>query len=272
MSNSDFGVFYVAAGQKYLDEACNSAKSLKKINPSLKIALVADREIVEKNLFEQVILVDEKVTCRNEGLLFKVKHLYFSSPYQKTLFVDTDTYFTDDCDSGFEILNYFDLALVPAPVDTHYPKLDSGVKVQCKPLNTGVILYNKNETNDALFRSWLDIYTQKLSVNSKIKESDQTSFVEALMQSKSRLYPLPPEWNARFCFINAFCEPVKIIHGYSSNIESIAKAINQNAHSSRVWIPHLKRCIVFKPYTWKHTLGKFQLVRQLKNNISKLKS
>ncbi|VEP11597.1 Glycosyl transferase family 8 (modular protein) [Hyella patelloides LEGE 07179] len=263
MTISDFGVFYVAAGQKYVDEACKSATSLKKINPSLKISLLSDRELPEQDLFEKVILVEEKVTCRNEGLLFKVKHLYFSSPYQKTLFVDTDTYFTDDCASGFDILNYFDLALVPAPVDTHYPQLDSGKKIECKPLNTGVILYNKNENNDSLFSCWLDTYTKKLTVNSKLKQSDQTSFVEALMQSKSRVYPLPPEWNARFCFINAFCEPVKILHGYSSNIEKIAQAINSAPKSSRVWIPHLKKCIVFKPYTWRHTLGKIKFLRQL---------
>ena len=268
MTMADFGVFYVAAGQKYIDEACNSAESLKKIDPSLRITLLSDRELPSQNLFEKIILVDEKVTCRNEGLLFKVKHLYFDSPYQKTLFVDTDTYFTDGCAGGFDILEYFDLALVPAPVDTHYPQLPSGEKIPCKPLNTGVILYQKNNANDALFRSWLDIYNQKLSINSNLKQSDQTSFVEALMQSKSRMYPLPPEWNARFCFINGFCEPVKILHGYSSNIEKIARSINTNANSSRVWIPHLKRCIVFKPYTWKHTLGKNKLLRQLLNKRS----
>lgn len=263
MTMTNFGVFYVAAGQKYIDEACNSAKSLKKIEPSLKITLLSDRELPEQDIFERIILVDEKVTCRNEGLLFKVKHLYFDSPYQKTLFVDTDTYFIDNCSAGFEILKYFDLALVPAPVDTHYPKLASGETIPCKPLNTGVILYQKNDANDALFQSWLDTYSQKLSNNSNLKQSDQTSFVEALMQSKSRVYPLPLEWNARFCFINSFCEPVKILHGYSRNIEKIARSINTNANSSRVWIPHLKRCIVFKPYTWKHTLGKNKLLRQL---------
>ena len=39
MSNSNSGVFYVAAGKKYIDEACDSARSLKKINPSIKISL-----------------------------------------------------------------------------------------------------------------------------------------------------------------------------------------------------------------------------------------
>lgn len=256
MENFDFGVFYVAAGQKYIDEACNSAKSLKKINPSIKISLACDRSPQEENLFDRIILVDTKVTCRNEGLLFKVQHLYFSCPYKKALFVDTDTFFINDCESGFSILEYFDLALVPAPVDTHYPVLESGNKIQCKPLNTGVILFNKNESNDILFKKWLDIYSTKLAKNSKLKESDQTSFVEALFQSPSRLYPLPNEWNARFCFINVFAEPVKILHGYSRKIETIADLIN-SSKGHRVWIPHFKKCIAFKPYTWKHHLGRF---------------
>lgn len=210
----------------------------------------------DKELFDQIILVDEQVSCRNEGLLFKVKHLYFSSPYEKTIFVDTDTFFASDCASGFNILEYFDIALVPSPVDLHYPVLESGQKIECKPLNTGGIIFRKNEANNQLFKEWITIYSDKLLGNSNLKESDQTSFVEALFNSSSRLYPLPNEWNARFCFINVFAEPVKILHGYSRNIEKIAYLINSNKRH-RVWIPHLKRCIVFKPYTWKHHLGKF---------------
>lgn len=73
MAYSDSGVFYVAAGQKYVNEACNSAKSLKKINPSISISIACDRTPEDTSLFEQIIPVEEKVTCRNEGLLFKVK-------------------------------------------------------------------------------------------------------------------------------------------------------------------------------------------------------
>ena len=256
MVDSNFGVFYVAAGKKYIDEACYSARSLKKINSSIKISLACNQAPQEEKLFDQIILVDEQVSGRNEGLLFKVKHLYFSSPYKKTIFVDTDTFFASDCVNGFDILEYFDIALVPAVVDTHYPTRESGKRIACKPLNTGVILFRKNEANDRLFKQWITIYSDKLLSTSKLKESDQTSFVEALFNSSSRLYPLPNEWNARFCFINVFAEPVKILHGYSRNIENIAYLINLNKRH-RVWIPHLKRCIVFKPYTWKHNLGKF---------------
>ncbi|MFM2060934.1 MAG: hypothetical protein RLZZ507_604 [Cyanobacteriota bacterium] len=258
MANSNFGVFYVAGGKKYVDEACNSARSLKKINPNIKISLACNQEPQYPDLFDQIIPINEQISCRNEGLLFKVKYLYDLSPYDNTLFADTDTFFVSDCESGFDILDYFDIALCHAPVDTFYPVLESGKKIECKPLNTGVIFFKKNDVNDVLFKSWFDLYSQKLAINSKLKESDQTSFVEALMCSKSRLYPLPSEWNARFCFINTLCEPVKILHGYSRNLENIARQINSSPYSHRVWIPQFKKCINFKPYTWRHTAGKLR--------------
>lgn len=258
MNSENCGVFYVAAGKKYVDEACYSASSLKKINSNIKIAIACNEEPKNKNLFDHIIIVDETVSSRNEGLLFKVKTLYFLSPYDKTLFVDTDTFFTADCASGFEILTYFDIAMCLAPVDTHYPRLESGEKLDCKPLNTGVIFFNKNEVNHHLFQGWIDIYSDKLAKNNNLRESDQTSFVEALMSSQSRLYPLPCEWNARFCFINVFCEPVRILHGYSRRLENIAHLINLNPNASRAWIPHLKKAIVFKPYTWRHKAGKIR--------------
>ncbi|UZO77690.1 hypothetical protein M8120_07100 [Microcystis aeruginosa str. Chao 1910] len=69
MERQNYGVFYVAAGQKYIDEACNSARSLRKINSSLKISIASNQKPKEVDLFDQIILVDELVTCRNEGLL-----------------------------------------------------------------------------------------------------------------------------------------------------------------------------------------------------------
>ena len=258
MPTKNYGVFYVAAGQKYVDEACKSAKSLRRFNHNLNISIACNLKPKEADLFDKVIMVDEAVTCRNEGLLFKTKYLYELSPYEQTLFVDTDTFFLGDIESGFKILDYFDVAMTLSIADTYYPTLNSGEKVFCKPVNTGVIFYCKNESNNSLFQNWCQSYTAKLTKNPRLKESDQTSCTEALMHSRSRFYPLPNEWNTRFCFINTLKEPVKILHAYSNNIEKIGQSINQEPNTLRAWIPHLKRCIVFRPYTWRHTLGKFK--------------
>ena len=258
METENYGVFYVAAGQKYIDEACNSARSLKKINSSLKISIACNHQPEDIGLFDRIILVNETVASRNEGLLFKTKYLYALSPYQKTLFVDTDTFFINDIESGFGILDYFDVSMTLDPPDSHFPTLSSGKKIDCKPVNTGVIFFRKNEVNNYLFQEWLKIYSEKLSHNPNLRESDQTSCTEALMSCSSRLYPLSPEWNTRFCFINTLKEPVKILHAYSSNIDRIADLVNLESNKLRAWVPHLRRCIVFHPYTWRHKLGKIR--------------
>ncbi|TVQ47547.1 MAG: hypothetical protein EA365_03500 [Gloeocapsa sp. DLM2.Bin57] len=227
MKNNDCGVFYVAAGQKYVDEACNSAVSLKQINSALKISIACNIKPSQQELFDQIILVNEIVACRNEGLLFKTKYLYRLSPYQKTLFVDTDTFFVNDIESGFSILDYFDVSMTLDPPDTYYPSLPSGERIDCKPVNTGVIFFKKNEVNDYFFQEWLKIYSEKLAKNPQIRESDQTSCTQALMYSQTRFYPLSTEWNTRFCFINTLQEPAKILHAYSGNIKKLLDSLTK---------------------------------------------
>ena len=255
---NDCGVFYVAAGKKYVEEACVSAKSLKKLNPDIKIAIACNQEPVKPELFEKIIHVDEKVTCRNEGLLFKTKYLYKLAPFAKTLFVDTDTYFLKDITPGFSVLDYFDLAMTLSIADTYYPKSPQETKIHCKPVNTGVIFFQKNELNDRLFAKWVDTYSHRLEENPHLKQSDQTSCTEAIMHAQSRFYPLPNEWNTRFCFINTLREPVRILHAHANKIEKIGELINQEPNKQRVWLPHRKKCEVFRPYTWRHKLGKIR--------------
>jgi hypothetical protein len=271
MKTESYGIFYVAAGEKYINEACISARSIKNINNSLKISIVCNHKPKEADLFDQIILIDEAVTCRNEGLLFKTKYLYNLSPYERTLFVDTDTFFIGDIESGFAILNYFDVSMTLDPPDSYFPILCSGEKIDCcKPVNTGVIFFRKNEINNYFFQEWLRIYTEKLAQNPYLRESDQTSCTEALMHASSRFYPLSPEWNTRFCFVNTLKEPVRILHAYSRNMEKIAELVNSEPNKLRAWIPHLRRCIVFRPYTWRHRLGKIrnQMIQGYRSIIS----
>lgn len=44
MTNSNSGIFYVAVGKKYIDEACNLAKNLKSISLSRKISLACNQD------------------------------------------------------------------------------------------------------------------------------------------------------------------------------------------------------------------------------------
>ncbi|NEN89875.1 MAG: hypothetical protein F6K48_13550 [Okeania sp. SIO3H1] len=180
MNNHEIGYLYVATGDKYIQEAIVSATSLKKLNKSVHITLVTDRNI-NNSLFDEVVIHPVEIKDFKEGLLYKVRHIYQAYPYEKTLFVDTDTYFCDDCQEIFETLDFFDLAVAPDPTDPHKAKSPKTNKklAACETYNTGVILFKKSLNNELFFQKWLEIYESKIINKTVGKENDQTSFIEA---------------------------------------------------------------------------------------------
>jgi hypothetical protein len=250
------GYLYVVAGQKYIDEAIISAGSLRHVNPDAHITIIADRE-VRGDLFDQTIvrpmenrsLREESLYDQawKEGLTFRVKHIYNESPYEKTLFIDSDTYFYDGCEGIFDLLDYFDISMAIAPNDRTPTFVNGKCLTGYTPYNCGVILFKKNSKNEALFKQWFNIYEQKLKKNALHSrgESDQTSFMEALLESESRIYTLANEWNARLPFFLNLTEPVKVVHGRYGDYDQLRKKINWPVEQ-RCWNPQQKKCIYKK--------------------------
>lgn len=254
MNSPTTGYLYIATGDKYIQEAIVSATSLKKLNDRAQISLVTDEKL-NHPLFDEIITPPVKIENFQQGLLYKVRHIYEASPYDRTLFIDTDTYFCEDCQDIFETLDFFDLALVPAPSDLNKaksPKTQQILKA-CVPYNTGVILFKKSLNNDFLFKRWLEIFEAKV-VNNSLRETwetDQTSFIEAWLEAQSKVYVLSYAWNARTPLFLNFSEPVKIIHGRHDDYERIEKELNKPrkntpAANHRCWLPVENRCITLE--------------------------
>jgi hypothetical protein len=241
MSCEPQGYLYVSTGRKYVDEAIRSAESLKGVSPYANITLVTDQEPLTK-IFDTVIIDPIKVTNWREGLAYKVKHIYRSSPYEKTFFVDSDTYFYENCESLFELLEYFDLCMALAHGDTCAARSNGKRIDACYPYNTGIMLYRKHEKNASLFDEWQSIYSSYLDNDHLIgKESDQTALMEALLKSDSRVYVLPDIWNARTpCYLSLHGS-VKVVHGRHKDYEQLKKVIN-SSQRMRSWDPSKKRC------------------------------
>ena len=53
--------------------------------------------------------------------------MYKESPYRKTLFIDSDTYFYESCEGIFTLLDYFDAAMALAPVREQKPMLMASI-------------------------------------------------------------------------------------------------------------------------------------------------
>ncbi|GAI43356.1 unnamed protein product, partial [marine sediment metagenome] len=144
------GVIYIATGENYVNEALASAASLKKHMPNLPVTLFTDIDVKSK-------YIDNVVKINNPKYTFEDKVRYISkSPYNYTLFLDTDTYICDDFSELFDLLDRFDIAVSKLPLR----KL-SNIKDIPKSfmlLDSSIILFKKSPKTQKLFSNWLKLY------------------------------------------------------------------------------------------------------------------
>lgn len=164
------GVVYIAMGQKYIEEACYSVASLKK-NTDIEITSFTDRSL-DNDLFNKVVVVEKP------HFDFIDKPLYmYRSPYEHTLFLDTDTYLVSDISDLFLLLENFDIVAAHAP--NRFGAKVEGIPEGFIELNTGVILFKKSPPAKDFFQDWLVLYQQNISWL-----DDQQAFRAALYKRK----------------------------------------------------------------------------------------
>src|SRR6185437_10736298 len=105
------GVIYYATGKKYLKQAIYSCKTLKKHN-RISATLFTDKigsdilkEIPSSKVFDVIRIFDLKY----KPLKTKIQILALT-PYEHTLFIDTDTEVRGDVFKPFEYLKEYDFA------------------------------------------------------------------------------------------------------------------------------------------------------------------
>jgi hypothetical protein len=242
------GYLYIAARKsKYIEEAIFSACSLRMVDKFAHITLITNisnaKTIKGANVFNKITYKSDikklnKKYTRKEGLLYKVKNIYSLSPYQKTFFVDTDTYFIGNCRSLFNLLINHDICMSHSVTDISLIKLDNELLYGYTPYNTGVILFKKCQINYNLFKEWYHLFNTKLDNY----VHDQPAFMESLLRYKCKIYILHSVWNARFIRFERFTGKVMILHGRDRNMHSIQDQINIT-YKNRIWHPILKKCI-----------------------------
>jgi hypothetical protein len=219
------GVVYIATGRKFVDEALISVRSVKKLMPELPIALFTDlRELVNAppGGVDSVFLLTEV----SKSCLDKMYPL-LETPYEKTLFLDTDTYLCERVDELFAVLDRFDIAAAHPPFRVQYQIRDIP---ECFPEpNTEVILFRKNEAAFEVLKRWPEEYKKQLASACK-PHHDQHSFRAALYYSSARFLVLPHEYNFRSIGPNFAGKgsKVKIIHGRHASFARVAARLNAN--------------------------------------------
>ena len=140
----------------------------------------------------------------------KVDYIY-KSPYQRTLYLDSDTRICDDIAHMFDLLDRYDIAL--AYSHSRVKQLDRYIgqaPIGFLPLNSGVILYKSTIPVIEFFKNWQKAYHQEG------KEKDQFTLRDQLWFSDLKLFILPPEYNCRprryIKLLKSFGVTPKILH------------------------------------------------------------
>lgn len=241
------GVVYIATGEKFVEEALISARSVRKQMPEIEIALFTDLEKLVEDPPEpitQVFLLEDV----HKSCLDKMYPL-LDTPFEKNLFLDTDTYLCDRVDELFEILDHYDIGAAHPPFRVQYQI--EGIP-ECFPEpNTGVIVFRKSPEALEVISKWPVEYERQLASEEK-PHHDQHSFRAALYGSAARFLVLPNEYNFRSIGPNFAGKgsKVKIIHGRHANFERVEKRLNGNL-DYRVFLNHPLRMLSHELVTYK---------------------
>lgn len=244
------GVIYVATGEKYVDEARVSAASLKDNMPNIHVTLFSDKD-AQGNHFDEIVLVENP----QYGMADKILSIQ-RSPFERTLYLDADTYICDDISELFPLLDRFDIAATHKGRRFWFPA--EGVPESFPEFNGGIILFKNSPLVRDLFADWYRRFRQQEVSEDFPAVPDEATFREAMYFSNVRIATLTSEYNCQFGHFGGFHHrTVKILHGRHPNLPAIARVINANT-GKRVFVWQERRrtlkVIPHQQYTLLHRI------------------
>lgn len=223
------GILYIATGLKYVQEAIIAANSCRQHN-GYPIALITDLDnyTLPAGLFDLVIV-------KNAHYGYRDKLLIRHSPFEQTIFLDTDTYVAGKLDDLFGILEYRDFAIHQA--DEGYEFQNPGLSNAMPEFNTGVIAFKLTPAVKKLIDDWETSFNSKLTV-----KTDQYHLRKTLYSSDVRFATVSSAYNFIIYYPNFVIQLVKIVHGRPVNIlPLIASDLNRIRHENawrRMFFPY----------------------------------
>lgn len=210
------GYYYVAVGHEvFLKEAEISARSLRRWTDR-PIALYTDWGDYQSDLFDEIIVESDPI--RRKSFVTKVQGLN-SAPFDKTIFLDNDTFVCLPIDDVFEILDHFDLAVTQEPSGHSYgywrqynPEYELRMREVWPEYHTGVMGIRKNDLTRRLMARWLEVH-QELDIH-----ADMCSFRETVIEffeqdDPVHIHFLPHEYNFQGIKSGTFAYlPIRVIH------------------------------------------------------------
>lgn len=242
-SQSNCGLLYVATGEKFRAEALVSIESVREHMPQIGICLYTDE--LPKGWpelgVEFKLLTDPVFRSRD-----KIEPLC-NPPFERCVFIDTDTIVLEDFSEVFEACEHYDLGICHDVIRTSGPLSD--FHSWFPELNTGFFVYRKSEKMARFFKEWYQYYDE-LGWH-----RDQPAFRKVLFESEVDLLILPNEYNLRpvHGWLAGGNARVKILHGRGLPLRKAIKRINRvtGRHRGDNLKPRIGRLNVVERFWWK---------------------
>lgn len=233
MSNT--GVYYIATGEQFVQEAEMSARSVRDAMPDIPVAIATD--VTPNFEFDHIINISEP----EHGFVDQIDNLH-RSPFDKTIHFDTDIYVNSDITDLADLLKQFDIGAAHNHNREAYDP--PGVPDSFPEYNTGVMIYRNNEGFRGFTGEWKENYTELVTEDNT---QNQPSFRKTLFESELRIATLTPEYNCMVRYPGHIKNDVKIAHSRllqiqtpgapkSVNVEKSVKSLNKYK-GHRLYIP-----------------------------------
>jgi hypothetical protein len=237
------GVLYTATGERYVQEAADSARSVRDSNPTLPVGVLTSVSLAEDarrcHQFDDIVELPDSMVF--DDIRDKAYNLD-ETPYERTLYLDTDTTVLGDLAPVFDALDRFDVLAAHAP----YRSVELADVPDAFPeLNGGVIAYRSCDRVDELFDTWIERYERQIEhgrsgdipiegkddledLGGGGRMHDQSSFREAIYETDVQFAALPKNYNFRHS--GRVHGEVKILHAGPASRRRLQGVINASPY------------------------------------------
>jgi hypothetical protein len=221
------GILYSCAGEESVGEALESARSSLRHN-ELPHLMFASAVPAGTNL-EPGLSVERFEPSANP-YMDKIANMR-RSPFERTLYLDTDTYVTAEIGHVLRLLDRYEIAVAH---EHRYRGLDDPeVPAAFYEFNTGVVAWRADERTEAFMRCWQETYARWLHDEPFARaadargRADQPAFRHCVWEHQMRVAVLGPEYNFRLNVAGTAVDSVRILHGRHSKHEALAARLNR---------------------------------------------
>jgi len=188
------GFLYIVFGDSFTKEAILSIKSLKRYNNE-PIAIFTDHEEFLEEIKNDIDFIYKIEPHHKRAKVDFIK----KTPFQKTIYLDSDTIIASNISDIFELLDKFDIAYT---IDFARKRKNMSEKIKeyseipysFSEINGGVLAFRKNNYVDEFLDKWKNYFYKFFA---ETNGWDQPSLRIALWESNLKLICLPFEYNVR---------------------------------------------------------------------------